>query len=120
MSAMQVDELVLADAHGVWAVRSASETVYFLDLDSGSLLREPGAASSRGPGDGRWVPLVSVESSAGARGVVTVGLRHKYVFDWNPHGAEYGYWIQRTVTSIDYVEGQELAALPRFVRGDRR
>jgi hypothetical protein len=116
---MHVDELVLADATGVWAVRSLSQTVYFIDADCSLLLRQAGPESSPGPGDGRWVPLVSVEALfRGDLGVVRVGDRHRYLYDWDPAGRDYGYWIQRLVTSIDYVEAEEMAALPRFPQDD--
>ncbi len=119
MSGMHVDELVLADATGVWAVRSLSRTVYFIDADSSLLFRQPGPDSSPGPGDGRWVPLVSVEALfRGDLGVVRLGDRHRYLYDWDPTGSEYGYWIQRLVTSIDYVEAEELAGLPSFPQDD--
>jgi hypothetical protein len=115
-----VDELVLAYQSGVWAIRSASQTVYLVDLDFDLLLRQAGPTSSRGPGDGRWVPLVSVKSLLhGDAGVIRVGDRHEYVFDWDPGGADYGFWIQRMVTSIDYVEAEELAGLPTFPQDDR-
>ncbi len=119
MSAPSVDELVLADANGVWAVRSASQTVYFVDADSALLLRQPGPGSTPGPGDGRWVPLMSVKSLLQRdRGVIRVGDRHEYLFDWDPGGSDYGFWIQRVVTSIDYVESEELASLPCFPQDD--
>jgi hypothetical protein len=115
MNAAHPDALVLADASGVWAARSISQTEYFVDLDSDLLLRRPGPRSSSGPADDRWVTLVSVKSLLhGDSGVIRVGDRHKYLFDWDPGGADYGFWIQRLVTSIDYVEAEELAALPRF------
>jgi hypothetical protein len=117
---MHVDELLVAEASGVWAVRSTSQTVYYVDCDSSLLLRDPGPASSSGPGDGRWVPLVSVKSLfRGDWGVIRAGDRHKYLFDWDPGGADYGFWIQRPVTSIDYIEAEELAGLPRFPQDDR-
>lgn len=120
MTGMHVDELVLADATGVWAVRSASQTVYYVDADSWLLLRQPGPESSLGFADDRWAPLVLVESLfAGDDGVIRVGDRHKYTYDFEPDGDQYGYWIQRLVTSIDYVEGEELAGLPAFPRDDR-
>lgn len=119
MTAPHVSELTLADASGVWAVRSLSQTVYFVDADSMTLLRVAGPGSSTGPGDGRWVPLVSVKALfCGDVGVIRVGERHKYVFDWDPDGADYGFWIQRLVTSIDYVEAEELAGLPAFPQDD--
>lgn len=119
MNTPHLDELILGDGSGVWAIRSASQTVYFVDLDSNLLLRQAGPMSSPGPGDGRWVPLVSVKSLfQGDLGVIRVGDRHEYVFDWDPDGADYGFWIQRLVTSIDYVEAEELAGLPAFPQDD--
>lgn len=107
------EPLVLTDAHGVWAVRSTSSTVYYIDADSSLLLRSPGPGSSRGPGDDRWVPLVSVESAFGDDvGVVRVGERHRYVFDYAVDGPEFGSWLQRAVTAIERVDADELASLP--------
>src|SRR5665647_1920333 len=63
---------------GVWCVRSAGSTVYWVDLDRGRLLRVPGDGSSTGPYDGVWVPLVSVERLA-------IGERPRYLTD--PDGA---------------------------------
>ncbi|MDM8085146.1 hypothetical protein QUV83_10250 [Cellulomonas cellasea] len=120
MNAAHREELVLADVSGVWVIRSSSETVYFVNADSMLLLRLAGPASSPGPGDGRWVPLVSVKSIFHSDlGVIRVGDRHEYLFDWDPNGADFGYWIQRRVTSIDHVEAEDLAALPRFPQDGR-
>ena len=115
MTGVHVDELVLADARGVWAVRSASQTVYFIDADTSLLLRRTGPESSPGPGDGRWVPLVAVQALfRGDVGVVRVGDRHRYLYDWDPEGSEYGFWSQRLVTSIDHVSSEGFAELPAF------
>jgi hypothetical protein len=119
MSAMHVSELVLADGAGVWAIRSLSQTVYFVDLDSMLLLRQVGPGSALGFADDRWVPLIRVESVfARDAGVIRVGDRHKYTYDFDPDGYEYGFWFQRLVTSIDYVEAEELAGLPAFPQDD--
>lgn len=119
MSAPAVDELVLADASGVWAIRSTSETVYYVDADSSLLLRQVGPSSSPGYADGRWAPLISVESLFGQdTGTIRVGDRHKYLYDYDTDGQNYGWWIQRLVTAITFVEGEELAALPRFPQDD--
>ncbi|MDM8085139.1 hypothetical protein QUV83_10215 [Cellulomonas cellasea] len=119
MTGAHVNELVVAEAAGVWAVRSASQTVYLIDADSSLLLRQTGPRSSRGPGDGRWVPLIQVEALfRGDLGTIRVGDRHKYLFDWEPGGNDFGFWIQRLVTSIDYVEAEELAGLPAFPQDD--
>lgn len=119
MTVPSVDELVLADASGVWAIRSTSGTIYYVDTDSGLLLRKVGPGSGRGLADDRWAPLMLVESVfAGDAGVIRVGDRHKYTYDYDPGGPEFGFWFQRLVTSIDYVEAEELAALPRFPQDD--
>ena len=105
--------LVLAQASGVWAVRSTSRTVYYVDADASTLLRHPGPGSSAGPGDDRWVPLVALESSVGGDvGMVRVGERHRWVFDYSPSGPEYGWWLQRAVTAVEPVGAEELASLP--------
>jgi hypothetical protein len=120
VNAPSVDELVVADATGVWAIRSTSQTTYFIDADSMLLLRRTGPESSPGPGDGQWCPLIQVQALFGGDlGVVRVGDRHKYTYDWDPAGADYGWWLQRLVTSIDYVEAEELAGLPAFPQDDR-
>ena len=70
-------------------------------------------AVEQGRGD-----LFPERGARGDVGVIRVGERHKYVFDWDPDGADYGFWIQRLVTSIDYVEAEELAGLPAFPQDD--
>ncbi|MBB2924097.1 hypothetical protein [Cellulomonas cellasea] len=113
MDALRVDELVLTDTTGVWAVQSSSQTVYYVDLDVPALLRKVGPASSRGLADDTWVPLISVE--CGLRhdsGVIRVGDRHKYLYDFDAGADHYGWWIQRQVTAIERVQGEALAALP--------
>lgn len=120
MNASTVDELVLADATGVWAVRSTSPTVYYVDADNILLLRQLGSGSATGLADNNWVPLVMVQAVFhGDLGVIRVGDRHTYTYDWDPDGDEYGWWMQRLVTSIDYVEAEELAALPAFPQDDQ-
>ncbi|WP_282947161.1 hypothetical protein [Cellulomonas endometrii] len=119
MTAPSVNELVLADASGVWAIRSSSETVYYVDADSWLLLRQVGPSSSPGYADDRWAPLVQVESLFGNdSGIIRVGDRHKYLYDYQTEGENYGWWVQRLVTSIDYVEAEELAGLPAFPQDD--
>lgn len=119
MSAAPHDELVLADVSGVWAIRTSSQTVYFVDADVPALLRQVGAGSSLGMADDRWVPLISVESMlARDAGVIRVGDRHKYVYDYDPRASDHGWWIQRRVTEIEPIEPAALAALPaRLGRG---
>jgi hypothetical protein len=103
----------------VWAIRSASSTVYYVDADSMLLLRQAGPESSAGFADGRWVPLILVESVvARDAGIIRVGDRHKYTYDFDPDGDQYGFWFQRLVTSIDYVEAEGLAGLPAFPQDD--
>lgn len=98
-----VQALKVDQATGVWAVRSKSATVYYLDLDRRMLLREPGPGSPRGPFDGTWVHLVRVSSRLGV-GTVVVGERHLYDLDPDPGGpGDYRWWLQRTATSIEPV-----------------
>jgi hypothetical protein len=119
MSGMHVDELVLTDAIGVWAIRSTSSTVYYVDADRDLLLRRVGAGSSRGFADNRWAPLILVEAAFGRdTGVIRVGDRHKYTYDYDPDGDHHGFWFQRLVTSIDYVGSDELPELSVFPLGD--
>lgn len=113
MTAPSVPELVLADATGVWAVRSTSQTVYYVDADTSSLLRQTGPESASGLADDRWAALVEVRAVFALDvGVIRVGDRHKYTYDFDARSSMYGFWFQRLVTSIDYVEGEELANLP--------
>lgn len=106
-------ETLRLDAGGVWAVRSASATVYYVDLDRGMLLRQPGVGSSTGPYDGCWIRLLSVaqvdETGMGETGVIRVGRRHKY--DMDPGGlSPYRWWLQRAVTSIETVPASQRPA----------
>jgi len=121
MSPRHVTELVLADATGVWAIRSTSPTTYFIDTDSLQLLRALGPGSTPGLGDDRWVPLIQVKALFGQdEGVIRVGDRHVYTYDYDSDGLNYGWWLQRLVTSIDYVEAEELASLPTSSQDDPR
>lgn len=111
------DELLLGRDTGLWAVRSTSGTVYYVDLGPGriprppgraTILRSPGADSPRGPWDGCWLALVSVEDSEG-QGRVRIGRRHRWTMD--PGGRHpLVWWIQRAVTAIDLVQPAERPA----------
>lgn len=95
-----VARLVLASASGLWVVTSTSATRYYLDLDAGLLLRQPGDLSATGPFDGTWVHLVQVTNLNGT-GVVQVGFRHKYDLDPDRGGSgDYIWWVQRLATGI--------------------
>ncbi|MDQ0426025.1 hypothetical protein [Cellulomonas iranensis] len=85
-------ELHLSDG-GLWAVRSTSATVCYLDLDRMRLYRDRGPGSPVFFYDGRWVPLVQVRSSRGDRGVVRVGDRHEFLTD--PEGAHRAGFCRR-------------------------
>jgi hypothetical protein len=105
------EALDLHAATGVWAVRSVSNTVYYVDLDRSLLLRLPGQGSTTGPYDGQWVQLVEVRGLDYV-GQVRVGHRHRYLTDPVPNTpTPYRWWIQRTVTAIDQVEVRHAAAL---------
>lgn len=112
--------LDLREATGVWAVRSSSTTVYVVDADAPALLRRTGPDSSPGPADNRWAPLVLVRSVLAAdEAVIRVGDRHEYTFDYDVHGAEFGWWIQRAVTGIERLTAEQVAELPPRLRSTR-
>ena len=90
-------------AGGVWAIRSTSATVLFVDLDARLLLRQHGPGSPRGPNDGRWVPLVRVSSQRGDTGVIRVGDRHEFLTDPDGGFYDYQWWIPRACTRIERV-----------------
>ncbi|KRD43006.1 hypothetical protein ASE38_01590 [Cellulomonas sp. Root930] len=90
-------------ALGTWAIRSASSTVYYLDLDRRLLLRTPGLGSSTGPHDDEWVALVDVDSLLGG-GIIRVGERPRYFTDPDAPSDTYRWWVQRPVTRIDRIE----------------
>jgi hypothetical protein len=96
------------DEGGVWAIRSTSATVAYLDLDRGLLLRHWGPGSPRFPNDGRLVPLVPVTSTRGDTGVIRVGDRHELLTD--PGGPDVQYWIPQTCTSIEPVAREDIPA----------
>lgn len=94
------------DEGGVWAVRSTSASVAYLDLDRGLLLRHWGPGSPRFPHDGRFVPLVQVTSQRGDTGVIRIGERHEFLTD--PGGHDYRYWVPQTCTSIEPVDRRDV------------
>lgn len=105
-----VTRLDLTTATGTWLVLSASQTVYRLDLDHRLLRREPGPASTRGPFDDEWVPLVRVEVLDDGGMVVEsteiqVGRRHLYLTDPLGTLGDHRWWIQRVVTGLIPVGG---------------
>lgn len=111
-----VEALDLHTAKDVWAVRSASSTVYYLDLDRGLLLRARGAGSAAFAFDDQWVPLVGVtsrdESMRPVRtGEIRVGERPEYLTDPDGGLADYQWRIQRVVTAIEPVGAEEAASL---------
>src|SRR5665648_499284 len=108
-AATEHEGLDVATARGCWAIRSDSQTVYYLDLDSWRLLRVPGEGSSTGPFDNTWVRLVSMENSAG-KDRVDVGSRHKFLTDPEPARTDYRFWIARAVTSITSVSRADIPA----------
>ncbi|WP_162243345.1 hypothetical protein [Cellulomonas sp. Leaf334] len=90
-------------AQGTWAIRSASTTVYYLDLDRRLLLRTPGPGSSTGPYDHQWVALVDVDSLLGD-GIIRIGERPCYFTDPDASSDAYRWWVQRTVTWIERLD----------------
>lgn len=101
-------ELDLTTAAGVWAIRTSSPTVYFLDLDRREVFRARGAGSGVGAGDNTWCRLVSVERLPDRTAdAVAVGFRHRYVLDPGPAWFDYQWWVQRVVTAIEHVSPDE-------------
>lgn len=99
--AEETTELNLGQDTGVWAVRSSSQTTYYVDLDNRRLLRAPGPGSSRGAFDDCWLHLTSVESVDGFDRI-RVGYRHRWVQDPDPGSpCDYIWWVQRMVTALD-------------------
>ena len=96
-------ELHISDG-GLWAVRSTSNTVCYLDLDHMLLLRDRGPGSPRFPYDGQWVPLVQVRSPLGDFGVVRVGHRHEFLTDPGGGLQDYQWWIPRVCIAISPVD----------------
>jgi len=96
------------DERGLWAVRSTSSTVCYLDLDNMRLLRDRGPGSSPMPDDGVWVPLVDVSSTSGDVGVIRVGDRHRFLTDPEGGARDYRWWIPRTCVAIEPVDDAEL------------
>ena len=92
------------DHGGLWAIRSTSQTVVYLDLDRRLLLRHRRGSSPALPYDDEWVPLVQVTSPRNDH-VIRVGDRHIYVTD--PAGGfhDHRWYVPETCTSIEPVEG---------------
>lgn len=121
MATDAIAQVELCESTGVWAVRSSSTTVYYVDADAPALLRLTGPDSSPGPADNRWAPLVLVRSVLAAdEGVIRVGDRHRYTFDYNPGGSQFGWWIQRAVTGIEQLTAGQIADLPPRLPGSGR
>lgn len=101
---------------GLWVVRSASATAYYIDLDRRLVLRHPGPGSTHGVTDGRWVPLVQLDRLVVPTDgrppylqpatAITVGHRHHYLLD--PGGPDFQWWIQRTVTRVELITEADL------------
>ncbi|PVU82923.1 hypothetical protein DDP54_07800 [Cellulomonas sp. WB94] len=112
----QVDALDLATATGVWAIRSESSTVYFVDLDRGCLMRARGKDSQVFPYDDQWLPLIEVSSHdssqrPGRLGVVRVGERPRWLTDPRGGAGAYEWRLQRTITAIEPVTEEQVVAL---------
>jgi len=96
------------DQGGIWAIRSTSPTTCYLDLDTQRLYRDHGAGSRPFPYDNQWVSLVQVTSTRGDEGTIRVGDRHTYLS--NPAGGAhpFRFWTQRTCTTIEPVDPDDL------------
>lgn len=111
-----VTSLDLATAQGVWAVRSASATTYYVDLDARLVMRARGEGSVVFPFDDEWVRLVRVTSrdeslTPVSTGQIRVGERPDYLMDPRGGIGDYEWRIQRVVTSIERVRPEEVDAL---------
>jgi len=101
------------DEGGLWAIRSTSRTVCYLDLDRSMLLRARGPGSPMFPFDGQWMPLVRIASQRGDFGVVRVGERHEYLTDPDGAGGEqYRWWVPRMCVTIERVRADEVPVTP--------
>lgn len=99
---------VAAHEGGVWRLTSSSSTVYFIDLDRRRLLRQRGAGSPRGEFDGVWVPLVSFNVVHEETEMLRVGARMYLLTDPLGGGFDYRYWIPRTCTGLQPVDGDDV------------
>jgi hypothetical protein len=111
-----VEVLEFATSTGIWVVRSASTTCYYVDADRGLLMRARGVGSQHFAFDDEWVPLVDVTSHSGnsskpPRVGVRVGERPRYLTD--PRGGidPYEWRLQRAVTAIEPLSAEDVAAL---------
>jgi hypothetical protein len=108
-----IDRLVLADTRGRFAIRSASPTIYYLEVrdDGTTVLRAPGDRSTTGPYDHVFTRLIAV-TSAEDSGVIAVGRRHRWDLDPEPdrHDGLFIWWVSRTVTAITPVTAADWPA----------
>jgi hypothetical protein len=115
----RIERLLVASARGVWAIRSDGGAVYFLDASAGTVLRQTPTPESAGPGDGEWKRLLAVHAVAGkGPGLLRVGQRHRYLYEYDAAGPETGWWIQRRAVAIEAVGPEALAALPPRAAAD--
>lgn len=100
---------------GMWVVRSASTTVYVVDLDQMRVVRRRGAGSVAFAFDGAWLTLISVsaldpDGGDAETGVLRVGRRGYYLTD--PGGfVDYQWRVQRTATAIDRIRESDAGRL---------
>ncbi|MCR6491444.1 hypothetical protein [Cellulomonas sp. P24] len=108
-----IDQLVLADAHECYAIRSTSPTVYYLDARGTHplVLRATIEGSITGPYDKVWTRLITL-TSAEDTGIITVGRRHRWDLDPEPERPDgvVIWWISRAVTTITPVDPGDLPA----------
>ncbi|CAL8973733.1 hypothetical protein CELL_01606 [Cellulomonas sp. T2.31MG-18] len=101
---------------GLWAIKSSSPSVIYLDLKKKMLLRVPGPGSPAWEYDGVWVPLAAVEDHGGPVEEVTVGVRHVYLTDPDGGSRPYQWWSPRACTSIEPVQRDTLPTLDSRAR----
>ena len=95
------------DDNGLWAIRSASRTVVYLDLDSRQLLRHRRSTSPALPHDDHWVPLVQVTSPRGDH-TIRIGDRHENLTDPDGDHHDYRWYIPRVCTDIEHITEDDL------------
>lgn len=107
----------------MWLVRSASTTVYVVDLDQMRVVRRRGVGSVAFAFDDEWLALISVsaldpDGGDPESGVLRVGRRGYYLTD--PGGFfDYQWRVQRTATAIERVPESDAQRL-REDPGDAR
>ncbi|WP_448062263.1 hypothetical protein [Cellulomonas hominis] len=107
MTDPHIETLDLTTATGVYIVRSASTSTYWVDVSGGRVMRLRGEGSQRFDYDDAWAPLIGVtsytEPGPGIADVIRVGARHRWLSDPAGGVQDYEWRLQRRVTAIEAV-----------------